>query len=168
MMTIGDVLGIEGVLLGLGICAWAVMIATAILFPARASAAKESIEASPLGTVILGLAVTLFFAILGLAMSGSPHPLIKILGLFALTGTLAVGGVGSGGVALIMGERVRTLQPEMNPYQAFCRGSAILFLCSLTPILGTFLIAPATLAVSVGAGCKAIFRREAQSTLAQP
>jgi len=150
-MTIGDVLGTVGLLAALGICSWAVMMGTAVLFPKRSSAATDAIRTNPGRTLLAGFGAFLLVGIVAFAFLSNPLPFSKLLGLALATGLLA----------LLIGERLRTLKPEMTPYDATSIGAALVFLGALTPVLGTFLLAPASLFVSIGAGVRALFGREA-------
>lgn len=151
-MTIGDVLGVTGLLFGLGICSWAVMMATAFLFPTRSKLARHALEENAGPTVFKGSMILAAGVLVSIVLLQIPNPLAKLIGWVLLVGMLAVSAVGSGGLAFLMGSRLREFQPGMTEYEAACRGAALVFLSALTPILGTFLIAPLALGASFGAG----------------
>lgn len=159
-MTIGDVLGVTGLLLTLGICSWAIMMAAALLFPTRCSVAMEAMESNPIAILLKGLAISLAAGVIGIALLSSPLPMLKLVGLTLITGTLAIGAVGGGGLSKLMGLRLKTLQPDMSEYGLICRGASLVFICALSPVLGWFLIGPAVLGMAVGAGVRAVFGRQ--------
>lgn len=156
MMTIGDVLGVAGLLLGLGICSWAVMMSAALLFPMKCKIARESLENDPWHTLLRGLLMLSVGLLIGLTLLKMPVPLAKLAGVTLLTFMLSVAAIGSGGLAFLVGARIRAIQDDLSEYQCACRGSALIFLCSLTPLLGTFFLAPLCLAAAIGAGVKAL------------
>jgi hypothetical protein len=137
------------------------MMGTAVLFPKRSSAATDAIRTNPGRTLLAGFGAFLLVGIVAFAFLSNPLPFSKLLGLALATGLLAIAAIGAGGLALLIGERLRTLKPEMTPYDATSIGAALVFLGALTPVLGTFLLAPASLFVSIGAGVRALFGREA-------
>lgn len=162
-MTIGDVLGVAGLLLMFGICSWAIMTAAALLFPNRCQIAMETMEASPLMILLKGLGITVVVGVIGIAFLSSPLPPLKLVGMTIITGTLAIAAVGGGGLSKLLGQRMKALQPEMSDYGLICRGASLVFICALSPIIGWFLIGPAVLGMSVGAGVRAIFGRQVES-----
>ena len=159
MMTIGDVLGVAGLLFAVGICSWAIMMATALLFPSRCRTAKDAIEATPRQTLIKGFLITVVVGIVGIAFLSSPFGPLKLLGTTILTGLLAVAAVGAGGLAQLLGSRLKAMQNDMSEYGLVCRGAGIVFLCAIAPFIGWFLIGPVILATAVGAGARALVGR---------
>lgn len=160
MMTIGDVLGVTGLVLSLGICSWAIMTAVALLFPKRCQTSREAIESAPWGTIVKGFLTTLVVGVIGIAFLSSPVPALKLVGWTIETGLLAVASVGAGGLAMLLGARLKNLQPDMSDYSRLSRGAALAFICSAAPVIGWFLIGPVVLGLSVGAGMRALFVRQ--------
>ncbi len=158
-MTIGDVLAVIALITGLGISSWAVMVCVALLCQKKASAAKDIIKASPWTSLVYGLVILVVVGTMSIVLLAQPFPLIKIFGWSLLTVLLAGAGIGASGFALLAGSRIRMMDDTMTDYQALSRGSAVVLISALTPVLGTFLIGPAGFAISLGAGVRAMLAR---------
>jgi hypothetical protein len=162
-MTIGDVFSVVAGILGTFLTLWAAVVAAGLLFPGPAERARVSLE-EPKRAVGRGLLLTLTLGLLSVAMSASPLPLLKGLGLILLFWLLAVGILGTAGVALAVGRRIQDLDPEMAAYPATVRGAAFVVGGTLLPLLGWFAFGPVLFLASLGAGWQALvpsLRRQA-------
>lgn len=162
-MTIGDVFSVVAGILGTFLTLWAAVVAAGLLFPGPAERARASLE-EPKRAVGRGLLLTLTLGLLSIAMSASPLPLLKGLGLILLFWLLAVGILGTAGVALAVGRRIQDLDPEMAAYPATVRGAAFVVGGTLLPFLGWFAFGPVLFLASLGAGWQALvpsLRRQA-------
>lgn len=162
-MTIGDVFSVVAGILGTFLTLWAAVVAAGLLFPGPAERARVSL-AEPKRAVGRGLLLTLTLGLLSVAMSASPLPLLKGLGLILLFWLLAVGILGTAGVALAVGRRIQDLDPQMAAYPATVRGAAFVVGGTLLPLLGWFAFGPVLFLASLGAGWQALvpsLRRQA-------
>lgn len=158
-MTIGDVLAVIGLITGLGISSWAVMVAVALLCNRKANVARDIIATSPWTSLGYGLLMLVGVGFLAIALLSQPFPLIKFFGWSLLTVLFAGAAIGASGFALLAGSRIRLMDSSMTDYQALTRGSAVVLISAMTPVLGTFLIGPAGFALSLGAGVRALLTR---------
>jgi hypothetical protein len=163
MTTIGDVFSIVAAIFGSFLTLWAAVVAAGLLFPGAAEKARRSLE-EPKRTIGRGLAVALTLGTLAIAMSATPAPLVKGLGLILLFWLFALSILGTAGVSAAVGRRIQDLDPGMAAYPATVRGAAFVVGGTLLPFLGWFAFGPVLFLASLGAGWKAVVapvRREA-------
>lgn len=160
MVTIGDVFSVVAAILAICASAWAFMLTTTLLFPQRTGNAHSAIEARPWRAFVVGLSLLLTFGFVSLAMIGNPIPGVKLLGTFLMLGLLSVAALGGGGLAQLIGERMRPMDPSLSAYGAVGRGAAIIVVAGLLPLIGWWVFTPIVLAISLGAGVSALLTRE--------
>lgn len=156
MLILGDVLAVVASLFGVCLSAWATLLAFSLLFPGRAEQAANSIRVSPGKMAGQGLASTTVLVILSLVLLQQPLPILKLAGWAIALALLSLAALGLSGLCLVMAARVQEHEPSLSPYAALMRGAALVVVPGLLPIFGWFLVAPAMLAVGVGAGTRAI------------
>lgn len=159
-ITIGDALAVVGVFLGVCGSLWALVLGASLLFPTKAAAAQGALE-RPWACFLRGLLAVATLGLLAVALTASPGPLGKLLGIALYVFLLAISAIGGAGITHASAERIRELDPEGSAFSALVRGAGILVLSGLVPVLGWFGIAPIALLVSLGAGLKAVFSRRA-------
>ncbi len=155
MVTIGDVLAIVAVLVGLGVTAWALMVCCGLLFPLRVDRARMEAERHPwsnIGTGVLVLVPGLFGAVL----QTPPVPGVKLVGWMLILTVLGIGALGAAGLGHLAGRTLNRMAPDMQEYPAFVRGSAFLVTAAMLPILGWFAFGPLILLAALGAGARAL------------
>jgi hypothetical protein len=161
MLNLGDVWAITAVIVGVGVCAWALLLCMALLFQSRTGVAKEKITARPGMCLLTGLVTSLLLGTLSVLLLSLPSPLVKLLGWVGLLGLMALSFAGTAGLVALAGERVQDMDRGMSGYAALSRGAAFVVLPAVMPILGWFLYAPAVFCVGVGAGIQAVRARKA-------
>lgn len=160
MVTIGNVFSVVAALAGICITAWALILATTLAFPRAAEAARGRHERSAAIGFGIGVAVTLTFGVFSVILLKLPFPLTKLAGTVLYLTLMAIAALGAGGVALTLGARLRTLQPELSPYAALVKADALMVVSCLFPLLGWFLVAPVLTLICLGNGCQALFARQ--------
>ena len=160
MVTIGDVFSVVAAILAICVSAWAFMLTTALLFRQRTHIAQSDIEARPWRAFGIGLLLLLTIGVVSLGMIGNPIPGIKLMGTLLMLGLLSIAAVGGGGLAQLIGERMRPMDPALSAYGAIGRGAAIIVVAGLLPLVGWWVFAPVVLAVSLGSGVFALFARQ--------
>jgi hypothetical protein len=149
-------------LIVLGICLVALITVEAALWPGFARRARHSLETSPGKTLLVGLINYLFLGGIGLVLMN-----LGAIGVFALPllGLLLLGTLlGLSPVASLTGQRLYALQErEVDGWQETATGSISLYLATLLPIAGWFLLLPALCLWSLGATVLALVgRRQAE------
>jgi hypothetical protein len=163
MTTLGDVWATTAIIVGISICAWALLLCLALIFQSRTQFSKELIEVRPGKLVFSGLLITLALGALGIFLLNLPNGLVKLLGWMVLLGLMALSFTGSAGLVALVGERVQRLDHSLSGYAALSRGALFVVLPAVMPILGWFLYAPIVFCLGVGAGLKAIRMKEVQA-----
>lgn len=160
MVTIGNVFSVVAALAGICITAWAMILATTLAFPRAAEAARSRHERSAFTGFFIGLGMMVFFGTISLVLLKLPIPLAKLIGTTLYLSLMAIAALGAGGVALTLGARLRTLQPELSPYAALVKADALMVVSCLFPLLGWFLVAPVLTLICLGNGTQALLVRQ--------
>jgi hypothetical protein len=152
-MTIGDVLAAVSAAV-LVIFSWiAMLVMASVVMPARVTAARERIEASPGRCGLLGAGVLIAALIL---TAVTMHALVGAARLvpFLLWGLiLAAAVVGSAGIVQIVA--MRTVDAGAPRVTQLFRAAALYALAGLFPICGWMIVTPIALVVSLGAAISA-------------
>jgi len=156
-MFLGDVLAWVAGLIGLFLTTWATILACSLLFDRRTGAARDDIEAKPAQAFLRGLLIQATIGALAIAMISNPLPLLKVVGFAVVAWLLAIAAVGTGGIALLISDRIRARQ-ELPEFTAMSRAAAITVGIGMVPIAGWLLFGPAVFTFGLGAGWKACVR----------
>jgi len=168
MATIGDVLAVIGIVVATIVSLWALVIAVSVLFGERTARARERIEHSPGKVTLLGAVIALVLGIIVAALLNQPNGLLKLVGWIMYLLLLLTAAVGFSGLAALVAQRLKQLEPSLTPYGALSRGALFCVLATLVPILGWFVVGPLIGFASVGAGVEALFTRSPALAPSQP
>ncbi len=113
------------------------------------------------GLVTLGPLIALGFLI----SSKAPNALGKILGLGLVFLVLLVALLGSAGLALRVGEGLKAVRDEAEPWRRVLRGGTVLGLTFVLPFIGWVVVIPLSFIAGFGA---MVLSRSRQSTVSQP
>lgn len=166
MVTIGDVFSVVSILFGVCLSTWALLLGSTLLFRQRTQTAQETIDRHPWKSFFFGLVILAFAGTISVAMVANPVPGIKLLGTMGVLALLSVAAIGAGGLAQLVGDRIRPMDPTLTPFRAVGRGAMILVVAGLLPLVGWWVFAPIVLAVSLGAGLFALVARP-EGTMAE-
>ena len=155
-MAIGDVLAVVAGIFAICGSAWALLVISAVMFGTRTQHAQAAIERYPWRTLGIGILGIVVFGTLSVIMAAQPLPLVKLVGTMMYLTLFAIAVVGGGGIAAMLGRKLQPMDSSLSPFQALTRGSGILVLAGLFPMLGWFVLAPLTLFMSLGAGIQAL------------
>ena len=157
-MTIGDVLAVVGFIAGVCLSLWVLLIGVALLFEAKAGAARRVLEQEAGRTFGLGIVLLLPLGFAAIALINAPGAL-KVLGFALIAVLLATSLLGGAGLALLMGERTAAQDEKMSSFTALSRGAGMMAIAWLFPVLGWFLVAPVSVITGLGAGAKVLWKR---------
>lgn len=121
------------------------------LFPAFVKRASASYGAHPVKTLVVGLLTFGPIQLLGWALVKAPNPAVKIVGSAILLLSLLLAFMGSSGLALRIGEGLQAEIDARSPWRRVFRGALVLGLGFNLPLLGWFVVLPATLVTGFGA-----------------
>jgi len=168
MATIGDVLAVIGIVVATVVSLWALVIAVSVLFGERTARARERIEHSPGKVTLLGAFIVLVLGIIVVALLNQPHGLLKLIGWMIYMLLMLTGAIGFSGLAALVAQRLKQMEPSLTPYGALSRGALFCVLAMLVPLLGWFVVGPLMGFASVGAGVEALLTRSAALARSQP
>ncbi len=160
MTTIGDSFSIVAILLGMGLTLWSLILTFGLMFIRKAQVARELGEARPWKAFGIGLLMTAIPGFFAFALAQSPNQGAKLMGitLMLLLGAVAV--VGASGISMLIGGRMRALDPDLTHYGSMARASMLLVFGTFFPLLGWFLVGPVAFIVSLGLGTQTLMARE--------
>lgn len=167
-MTIGDVLGFAGAIGGISLSLWVLLIGVALLFEAKASAAQRVLENEAGKAFGIGVVVLLPLGALSIVLMNLPNGAAKFLGFALFIALLAVSLLGGSGMALLMAERTGARDERISSLTALARGAGMMSLAWIFPILGWFVVAPASVIAGFGAGAKVLWKRGAKAKKPRP
>jgi hypothetical protein len=174
-MTIGDVLAWVAGVLGVSVANWALLVGTALVFEKRAALAQQRIEEDSLRVFGTGVILVVTAGVLALVLVNQPNGALKLVGWMLLMGLLALCALGGGGLALLLGSRIRHLDSGLSSLSALARGAGLIVLAALVPVLGWFFLVPLAIIISLGAAFQVMWPRRrppspnpAQSTFTRP
>src|SRR5262249_36196330 len=157
-MTLADVLAAAAGLALLGAGSGALVLLYATFLPRAVGRARVKLEESPVLTFLTGLTLfgVLFFALV--VFVNAPGG-ANLLGCLATRGPLARAAVGAPALSSHVGARLAR-EPLAKPSsKTLLSGALLVGLSSLVPILGWFLVLPAALFLSLGAGLRGLVGR---------
>lgn len=168
MVVLGDVFLVIAYLFGVCLSTWALVLGVALLFPSKAARAEAATERHAWPTFFVGLGVFGLGGVLSLALLAQPLPGAKLLGFIGLLAILSVSMLGMTGVASLVGQRIRPLDPDISRFRAISRGAGLLVVAGLLPLVGWFVFFPLLLIFSTGAGLAALMPKRIERPATAP
>jgi hypothetical protein len=151
-MIMADILFWIAIAIGVLATLIAHWLAARALLPATVTRCSEAYHRRPLACCVIGVLVTLPLVLILLgAVDKIPFPLAKMLLIGVLCVPLVIGLIGSAGLAQRIGMGLPAPADLERPWLPVLRGSVVMGLCFIAPILGWFIFLPLTLLSGVGA-----------------
>ena len=167
-----DVYAVFGTLLALGIAFPGLLVGFWLLFPAGVGRSQQRLERTPYRSLFFGLAAAIATALIVSLLSAVPVGLFKFLGALVALLALAIATMGAAGVTCSMAARLQDATGGATAaVGAFVRSALALELAAAFPLVGWFVVIPACLVISYGAGLFALLRwmpRPGLSPVAEP
>lgn len=169
-MIMADVLTWFLLILGSLLVLGANWIGAFALFPGLVERSAQRYGRRPVAATLLGLVVGVPLFVVGLGtIKALGHPLVGVLITGALMVPLLLALAGSAGLALRIGAGMPAPLDAAQPWRRVLRGSVILGLTFLMPILGWFVLLPWALISGLGVALMALReRREPAPAAAGP
>jgi hypothetical protein len=159
-MIMADVLKIVFLIIGLLICYVSYWLAASALFPGVVDRARRQYERHPFRVTLVGIALAVPFVLVSIGIGKVAHPLAKMLGVAVISVPILYGLIGSAGLALRIGASLQSSLDETQPWRRVLRGSVVLSLTFLLPVIGWFIVMPWTLVSGLGAAVCAMFQKQ--------
>lgn len=151
-MIMADVLFWFLLILGILLVLGANWIGAYALFPGLVERSAQRYGRRPVAATLLGLIIGVPVVVVGLAAAKAiGHPLVGVLITGALMVPLLLALAGSAGLALRIGAGMPAPIDAAYPWRRVLRGSVVLTLTFLMPILGWFVLLPWVLISGLGA-----------------
>ena len=138
-MIMADVLKIALIIIGFLLCYVVYWLASAALFPAVVERAKQQYDTRPVRATLAGLGLALPFIALSVGIGSVAHPAAKMLGVALIGIPILYGLLGSAGLALRIGAGLKSSLDDTQPWRRILRGSVVLSLTFLLPVIGWFM-----------------------------
>lgn len=143
------------------------LVATA-LWPAFVARAAGATAERPVLTFLLGVPGTLALLFVSVALTSAPGGAARALGLLFAGAAIGFALTGAAGVALRVGRALPSPGDAEREWPRVLRAGVVLELAMLLPILGWFLVFPATVVLGVGAATMALRRTLPKDRAAPP
>jgi hypothetical protein len=159
-MNLADVFTFLFIILGFVIVYISYWLLAAGLFPGFVGRCAETLGRAPIKTTIVGGLTLAPLIIVGFVISNkSPHTAGKIAGLAIVIFAALAALLGSAGVALRIGQGLKSLRDETEPWRRVLRGGIVLALTFVLPFIGTFVVMPLAFISGFGAFLFTAFSR---------
>lgn len=134
-----DILKIVFIILGILIIYVSYWLLAQALFPRLVETASR-LYGRPVRLTFLGLASAIVPVVLGIALSKTPNPLLKFVGLTLLIVPGLLGLMGSAGLTLRIGLGLPSPSDATQPWKRVLRGGIVLASTFLLPIIGWIIV----------------------------
>lgn len=141
MTTLGDIVAIAAMLLGLSATAWGAVVLTMLLARQRVQATSARIQAHPFKVGFAGLGMTLVIVLAGIVLLNL-DPLSKTLGFLIILIQALMGVIGAASVASAAAEQIQINDPSMSRYTAMVKASLLVVAMASLPVIGWFVVTP--------------------------
>ena len=166
-MNLADVFTFLFVILGFLIVYAGYWLMAFGLFPNFSRRCADRIGTAPVKTTLLGAATLVPLIALGFTISSkAPSRVMKILGIGLALVALLFALLGASGLALRIGEGLKSARDEAEPWRRVLRGGIVLGLTFVMPFLGWFVLMPAAFICGFGAFIFTAWQRAPRPQLA--
>jgi hypothetical protein len=165
-MLFGDVLAVIAGVLAITLTAWATILAASLLLEVQVTRGQEVLQKGMIKPLLSGLFLLVTFGGIGIALLNAPAPFLKVLGMGAWGFVLVLGAVGAASLSRYLATRMRMQHPGLEEFNAVSRSALLIIGSSWLPLVGWFLVMPALLSVSIGAGWRAMVKSKARGAIA--
>jgi len=159
-MNLADVFTFVFIILGFIIVYVGYWLLAAGLFPQLVTRCSDTLGRTPIKCTLLGAVTLVPLVAVGFFISNkAPNGVGKALGLAIVLFAALVALFGSAGLALRVGQGLKSIRDEEDPWRRVLRGGIVLALTFVMPFLGTFLVMPLAFISGFGAFLFACFKR---------
>ena len=160
-MLMADTMAVFFVVVGLMVSLVGLWLLARGLWSSRVALAAERFERGLVVPFVAGLPIALAAFVAGAVAAKLPGGGGGALAVAIGCAFFAFSSVGASGLATCVGRRLASRVDEGSPWRATLRGSVVLVLACLVPLLGWFVILPAATVAGAGAAALALVPRRA-------
>ena len=150
-MLMADTMSIFFVILGMLLAFSGLWLLCRGLWPAAVAAAADRCGKRLWSSFLMGLPITIVMIVLTKTLFSVLGPAGKIAGVGVACLYMLQAHTGVSGLATAIGRRLAAPIDEQRPWRSTLRGGVVLDLAYLLPILGWFVILPASIIIGSGA-----------------
>ncbi len=161
-MLLADTMAIFFVILGLLIAFPSLWLLCSGLWPAFVSESCQLFEKGILKSFFIGIPVTAASVFIIAALGKLPASFGQIGGILSFSLLMLCAQSGLAGLAMLLGRRLKSPVDQERPWKGTLRGGVVLALSYLLPLLGWFLILPASVIIGIGSSARVCFNRIAK------
>lgn len=150
-MLMADTMSIFFVILGMMLAFPGLWLLCRGLWPGAVAAADERCGKGLWSSFLVGLPITIVMVVATTILFKVLGPVGKIAGIGVVCLYMLQAHTGVSGLVTSIGRRLATPLDEQRPWRSTLRGGVVLELAYLLPILGWFVILPASIIIGSGA-----------------
>ena len=122
------------------------------LFPKQTERCAEQISRAPVKTTVLGAVMLVPLITIGFLISSKAgNTVVKIIGIALVLIALLIALFGASGLALRIGQGLKSTRDEQEPWRCVMRGGIVLGITFVMPFIGTFVLMPFAFLAGFGA-----------------
>lgn len=163
-MLMADTMAIFLVILGLMLAFPGLWLLCLGLWPKTATAAAGYCNRGLVKPFFVGVPITLLTIFITGFLNNLPGAFGNILAIAVVCIFMLFSNTGTSGFVTSIGRRLSSPVDEERPWRATLRGGVVLELSYLLPVLGWFVILPASIIIGCGAATLAILKREPKTS----
>jgi hypothetical protein len=129
-------------------------------FPGAVDRCRQSYQKRPILSVVLGAGLGIPSVGIAIGIAASGNPLGQLVGISMMFLLISLAILGSAGLASLIGHRLNSPLDAHQPWKRVYRGGVVLAITFFFPLVGWFLVLPATLLSGFGAVIIAFFGRK--------
>lgn len=145
-----DILKIVFIIVGILLIYVSYWLLSEALFPRLVENACRQYR-RPIRLTVLGLGIAILPVLIGIALSKTPNPILKLLGVTLMVLPGLLGLAGSAGLTLRIGQGLPSPIDETQPWRRVLRGGIVLAFSFLLPFVGWIIIPLWVLVSGLGA-----------------
>jgi hypothetical protein len=157
MLHYGTVLGITLLIIGFLLSLQGLWLLCRALFPRRVERATERCRKNAIASFFVGLPVTAVWLLIAGAIARRAGTPGQMIGWLLVTFFVLYAGTGMSGFVTFIGQRLTSPADAIRPWRATLRGGVVLEFAFLLPLIGGFVLLPATIILGAGATTLAFF-----------
>ena len=158
-MLMADTMSIFFVILGMMLAFPGLWLLCRGLWPEAVAGAADRCRKSLWSSFLVGLPITILVIAVTRILFGVFGPVGKIAGVGVVSLYMLQAHTGVSGLATSIGRRLFSPLDEQRPWRSTLRGGVVLELTYLLPILGWFIILPASIIIGSGAANLGLFSK---------
>jgi hypothetical protein len=162
-MLLADTMAIFFVVAGLLITFPSIWLLLSALCPAFVQRTASAAENSLVKSFLIGIPVTVAAIVLTIVVGKLPATFGQIGGVLTFSLLMVFAQAGVAGIAVHVGRNLKSPADLDCPWKATRRGSIILVFSYLLPLVGWFLILPASIITGAGSATRACFPARAKA-----